>query len=227
MTRFRLVAVAIIVLASQGAIVGATPFDTNDTVLAVTENYWPWGDAENTRYQLWLSEGMLAGHSGVITSIRHFVADAADKVGLASWALDVYLSTTSVTAGGLSAVSPDANHGADKTLVFSGSVSLTSLVLTLDVLDIFSYGGSGNLLIDYVFSSFTGIGAFYDGPTWEAVPSNGDLLRVTNHLGEGNTVYDWGADRTALEFEPVPEPATLLLLGSGLCATARRRRRRG
>jgi hypothetical protein len=165
------------------------------------------------RYQLWLSEAMLSGHSGVLSSITHPIYDdPTGKVGIASYDLDVYVSTTPLGTADLT-IDGDSNHGPDKTLVFSGTVAytdVTAIKITVDPM--FSYGGSGNLLIDYVFSGFTNVGT-YDGPLMQAVDANFDFWRVTSHTKEGDGVLEWGAIRTILEFQDavVPEPCTLLV----------------
>ena len=208
----------------------AVVFDTNDHVYAGAANYWPWGDNRNTRYQLWFDSDMLAGYGGLyVTDITHFAYSGTRD---ASWTLEVYASNTSVNTGGLSADDPDSNHGADKTLIFDGTVSMlgTDTTLSIDVDDSFTYDGSSNLLLDYIFSDFEGVGSYYDGPTWEAVgdtgQSNDYLWRVTNHTYEGNIVYGWGAIRTELGMAP-GLPAFALIgvapLAAGLVRRFRRR----
>jgi hypothetical protein len=180
---------------------GLLTYDSDNTVVATTFNYWPWGDANNLRHQIWISQSSLSGFTGIVQGIRHFLYYPTDpKIGVASWNLDVYLSSTSVNYSGLSASDPESNHGADRTLVFSGTVPLTSPVIDIDVDDVYNYQGDGNLLIDYVFNQFNGVGNFYDGPVVLAVEDNNDLWRVTIHSGEGNVVYSQGTNRTAIDF---------------------------
>ncbi len=204
-------------------------FDTNDTIFASDENYWPWGDANNLRYQLWFSQDMMSGSAGVIESLRHFISDGDDRS--ATYDLDIYFSTTDVDSGSLSADDLDSNHGVNRTLVYSDLLDLTGDgTLFIDVEDIFDYDGSGNLLVDYIFFGFDGVDFDYDGPQWEAVDDNEDFFRVTNNDDEGNSVYEWGAIRTQIGFADnqtgvIPEPASMLLLGSGLMGLIRLRKK--
>ena len=201
-------------------------FDTNDYIFADQGNYWPWGDARNLRYQLWFSNDMLSdeGFSGKLTSISHFIAYDSKA---ASYDFDVYASNTAVEA---LTTDFDANHGSDKTLIFSGNAALpgSGSQFLINVNPVFIYNGKSNLLIDYVFKRFYGIGNDYGGPTWEAVNPNSDFLRVTSHADEGDVVYDWGALRTQLNATPVPEPisSTLFLLGAGALGLRKFRRKK-
>lgn len=207
-----------------------TVFDTNTVTPATQSNYWPWGDANNTRYQLWISKSSLSGITGVLDSITQF-ANNETNLG-AVYSLDVYASTTSVASGALSSSNLDGNDGANKTLVFSGNKTFDSSTFTIDVNHNFIYDGSGNLLLDFIFHSYTGVARTYDGPLFQAMESNPDFFRVTSNNLEGNAVWDWGTLRTQLDFEPaastVPEPASITLVGAcvvSLCGYGWRRRK--
>ncbi|MBI5787352.1 MAG: PEP-CTERM sorting domain-containing protein [Candidatus Schekmanbacteria bacterium] len=202
---------------------GAETFDSNSGVIAGDWNYWPWGDADNLRYQLWFSDSMLGDFNGTISSITHFISTQGN-VG-AAYTMKIYASTTPVAGGGLSAYDLDGNHGANKTLIYDATyVRPADYAFTIDVDNVFNYSGSGNLLLDYVFLDTTGVGHSYDGPTMQAVDANSDFYRVTSHALEGNVVYDWGAIRT--QINAVPEPASMLMLAGGLLGIAGFRRRK-
>ncbi|MBW7850630.1 MAG: tandem-95 repeat protein [Rhodospirillales bacterium] len=171
-------------------------FDSNEAVNAYDDNYWPWGDADTTRYQLWIAAETLEDYAGVVREIRHF-AESSDTN---AYDLQIYMSSWGPDSDLLNASDLDANHGENRTLVFDGTVNLAGTQLTIDIDDVFTYTG-GNLLIDYVFGNFDGVGNFYDGPLWQAVDTNSVLYRVADHAVEGPDVLDWGAIRTELGFE--------------------------
>jgi hypothetical protein len=213
-------------IAQISAVFGATIFDSNTVDPATTGNYWPWGDNRNTRYQLWFSQSSLSAFSGTIATITHYAENGdPGNLGTSTYTLNIYASTTPATIAGLSSANPESNHGADKTLVFSGTIT-SAPTLVIDISDVFLFNNSGNLLLDYQFSSFTGVGASYDGPTFQASNSGGsssDFARVTAHASEGAGVYTWGAIRTQLEF--IPEPSSSLLCVVGTTGLLLRRRR--
>lgn len=203
------------------SIANASLIDSNDTILANSGNYWPWGDANNTGYQLLLSDDLLGTGNGLIDSITHFAFDNTNLGAI--YDLDIYMSTTSKQANTLETTFAN-NHGANKTLVFSGNLTFSSMELFIDLMNVFNYD-SGNLLIEYDFHSFTGVANSYDGPVFQSVDTNNDLVRVTQHNLEGSNVLTSGAIRTQLSFNPVnvPEPSTIAMLALGLIAFAARR----
>jgi hypothetical protein len=219
----------------------AATFDTDSLYPSDGPNYWPWGDADNLRYQLWFSDGFLEGYSGTLQAIRHFAhGEDTDNLGTSSYTLEIFASTTvpSFTYSDLTSSDLELNHGADKTLIFSGSVT-SAATFELDVDDLFSYTGTGGVLLDYVFGDFSGVvpgdvESNYDGPTFQAVYSDvsENFARVTSHNFEGSSVLPDGMLRTQLDFgsvEAVPEVSPLLpaiaVIGLG-CLWHRRRNRR-
>ena len=194
----------------------ASTFDTNDTINANNANYWPFGDANNSRYQLWMSQSMLSGQTGTIDQITHFTYSETRN---SSYGLEIYASTTSTLAADLS-TDYDLNSGSNRTLIFSGILNLLATpTLTIGTSGDFVFDGSGNLLLDYVFKSFENVDNSYDGPRWQSVGDNTDFYRITDHQVEHAGVYSEGAIRTAIEFGnpvPTPEPSTFILLGAGL-----------
>ena len=190
----------------------AAVIDTNNTVNASIINYWPWGDADNNSYQLYLSESMMQGNTGIIDSITHFATSPKNDGSV--YDLNVYISSTNLSTSGLS-TNMSSNHGADKTLVFSGSTTLASSQINIDIDNVYNYTG-GNLVIEYAFNGFTGVGNFYDGPAFESVSSNTKFWRVTDHAIEGSIIYDQGAIRTQMMISAVPEPSTYALMIGGL-----------
>ena len=195
--------------------------DSNDTVFAGNSNYWPWGDADNTGYQLLLTDNLLGSGSGIIDSITHFASNTTNLGAV--YNLDIYMSTTSKQANTLETTFAN-NHGANKVLVFSGALTFSSSELFIDIMNVFNYE-SGNLLIEYDFHSFTGVANSYDGPQFQSVSTNNDLVRVTQHNLEGDTVYMGSAIRTQLNFNAVsvPEPSTLAIFALGIIGLASRR----
>ena len=223
-TIFNSLIVATAVLANSAT---AATFDTETTAPATDNNYWPFGDAGNNRYQQWFSGSSLSGYAGSLSSITFF---PELDLRAASWDVDISASTTAATPASLqTAPDMDANHGANKTLIFSGTVNYSgsgNLVIPLN--SAFNFSG-GNLLIDQIFSSFTGVGNFYDGPLFEAIPASADFVRVTDHADpiEGSVVFDestiGGSLRTQLNFttvtRAVPEGGSTIAM-LGLVATA-------
>jgi hypothetical protein len=187
---------------------------------------WSWGVP---RYQLYFSQNMLNGYQGVIDKITFF--GQPDRfVSPITYDVNIYISSTSRTAAELSTTNLEDNHGADKTLVFSGKLELSYPNFVIDVDNVYNYTNNGNLLLDFCFNTTSPQDTFRDGDVFgfQAYSYYGqsNIARTYTDLLNGPNViqtYSAGALRTQIDFTTIPEPATLLLFG--LAGLALRRKR--
>jgi hypothetical protein len=138
---------------------------------------------------------------------------------------EIRLSTTSRPVGGLSTADLNSNVGADAHVVFSGPLAGSvprggALSFTLAAPFTFD-PAEGNLLLDVVKRGgvfFGDDGIYLDSRQQAAVSSS------VGQLG-ANPAEVRSAFLVTVFAEPVPEPTTMLLMGSGLAAVLARRRR--
>jgi hypothetical protein len=149
--------------------------------------------------------------------------------GLANFNFNIGLSTSGAGPGSLS-TSFAANRGADFAQVFSGplNVSLTAndqFDLVINIIPFTYDPAAGNLLLDVSLSSATVFGggsnlyflAGFDPATSRiANPTGGTTASVADGFGL----------QTRFSTTEVPEPATVLLLGTGIAGLAARIRKR-
>jgi hypothetical protein len=144
----------------------------------------------------------------------------------------ISLSTTSANWNTLSSTFA-SNIGSDNTLVFNGNLSQPwtfpdTLSITLSTPFTY-YPANGNLLMDVVGSGIiSSTSIFFDTNGYNGGGYNGNTFL-------GRVYYDSGASSGTVEvengyglvteFSGVPEPCTLLLLGSGLAGLAAFRKR--
>jgi hypothetical protein len=186
------------------------------------------------RYQQVFAAGQFGGQSGFITGWSYRVDESAGGAfGSTSVNMDIWLSHTTMIPQGLSTTF-DNNHGGDKTLVFSGSMNISSagnpsfFDVFIDVNDTFFYNGTGNLILEIkkynstattqLDAAGTGLGS--GGTAWT------DRLWAA---GAGSlTGSSEGDDGMVTQFHinPVPEPGTMVAVGAGIAAFAARKRRK-
>jgi hypothetical protein len=186
---------------------------------------WSWGIP---RYQLYFSRDMLNGYQGTIDKITFF-GTPGRQVSPITYDLNIYISSTSKTTSDLSTTNLEDNHGADKTLVFSGNLALSYPTFVIDVNNVYNYKNNGNLLLDFYFNTtspqdhFTGSEIFgfqaysYNQPN--IARTYWDLINGPSRISNESD----GALRTQIDFMPIPEPSTLFLLGLGAVMLKRKR----
>ena len=215
-----------------GALLVLSTFDRAkaDTVLAqngphAAFNAIPFSSLSGTgRYQEVYSSSLFGGPV-LITSLAFSPSDTT----LYSANVDLRMTTTMVGVGSLSP-NLDSNFTVPLTTVYSnptfsenvtGGSETFSLVFTFT--NSFFYDpAQGNLLFDLLIGD-----SFFQslGQSCRATSRLSPLSRAWDTAGFGNNADGVGL-RTLIGFEPVPEPGSFVLLGSGLIVLATTLRRK-
>ena len=213
---------------AQATTIVGLPADTG------TGNCFPFGCAYAGEYQQVYTSSQFSGPV-TITDLEFFnTQENFSGTGMNSGTWNISLSTTAVDWNTITG-NFSTNVGSDNTSVFSGNLAQPwafgdTLHITLSTP--FTYNPAhGNLLLDVnVAGASQSLGTIYfDTNGYNGGGFNGDSV-MGRAYGSGSfdrgygLVTGFSTDQTT---SPVPEPASIFLLGSGLLGLVRARRKSG